>query len=159
MTDFLFIPSFLESNYEDLKSLTFILVIFYVAVLVAIFVDLVSGVDRAKREGRKRCSDGFKRTIYKIKDYYSVLLLFTVIDVVASIWFPLPYFTAIGTISLILIEGKSFYENKKGLNKGIKDLPATLLQVLENRDKVADLIKLIDENSKKKEDDRTEENI
>lgn len=151
---FLFIPSFLENNYEDLKSLTFILVIFYAAVLVAIFVDLVSGVDRAKREGRMRCSDGFKRTIYKIKDYYSMLLLFTVIDVVASIWFTLPYFTAIGTISLILIEGKSFYENKKGLNKGIKDLPATLLQVLENRDKVADLIKLIDENSKRKEDDK-----
>ena len=158
---FLFIPSFLESNYEGLKSLSFILVIFYAAVLVAIFVDLVSGVDRAKREGMKRCSDGFKRTIYKIKDYYSMLLLFTIIDVVASIWFTLPFFTAVGTIAIIFVEGKSVYENKRGLNKGIRDLPDALRQILKSKDKADELLNFLESKGQKKrhEDERSNSNF
>ena len=57
-------------------------------------------------------------------------MLFTLADIVASVWFSLPFFTAVGTISIVFIEAKSVYENKKDINKGVKDLPDVLLQIL-----------------------------
>ncbi len=143
----LFIKSILNHDWNRLQNLSMILVIFYACVLVAILIDLASGVEKAKRKGVMRTSFGFRRTISKVKDYFSVLMLFTVADIVASVWFTLPFFTAIGTIAMVFIEARSVYENKKDLNKGIKDLPDVLLQIIKNKDKAEELIKLLDENN------------
>ncbi len=148
----LFIKSVIEGNWEHIKSLSFVLVIFYACILIAIFVDLSAGIEKARREGEVRTSYGYRRTVYKIRDYFSVIMLFTLADIVASIWFTMPFFTAIGTISLVFIEAKSVYENKKGLNKGIKDLPDVLLMILKDKDKLAELTKFLDENNKLKDE-------
>lgn len=155
--EFLFIPSFLAEDYGRLQDLSFILTIFYGAVLAGIGLDLVGGVERARREGTPRRSHAFKRTVYKVKDYFNVLLLLTVVDVVASIWFSLPFFTAVGVIGLLYVEGKSIYENKKGISKGVRDLPSAIREIMDNRDKLEELIKILDKNSniKKNEKDNT----
>ena len=75
-------------------------------------------------------------------------MLFTLADVVASVWFKLPFFTAVGTIAMVFIEAKSVYENKKDMNKGIKDLPDVLLQILKNKDKAEELLKFLETTSK-----------
>ncbi len=142
----LFIRSILEHDWNRLQNLSLILAVFYFCVLVAIFVDLAAGVEKAKRHGVMRTSFGFRRTINKIKDYFSVLMLFTVADIVASVWFSLPFFTAVGTIAMVFIEAKSVYENKKDINKGIKDLPDVLLQILRNKDKAEELLKFLEDN-------------
>ena len=144
----LFINSILQEDWHRLKSLSLILVIFYFCILMAILLDLASGIDRAKRNKEVRTSYGLRRTIYKVRDYFSVIMLFTIADVVASVWFTMPFFTAIGTISLVFIEAKSVYENKKGLNKGIKDLPDVLLQILKNEVKIKELTRFLEEADK-----------
>lgn len=146
----LFINSILTHDVQRLKGLSMILAVFYFCVLVAIFVDLGAGIDKAKRQGDIRTSYGLRRTIAKIKDYFSVLMLFTLADIVASVWFSLPFFTAVGTISIVFIEAKSVYENKKDINKGVKDLPDVLLQILKNKDKAEDLLRFLDNGKKDK---------
>lgn len=146
--ELLFINCIIEQNWVRLKSLALILVVFYVCILIAIFVDLCSGVERSKRQGELRTSYGFRQTIYKIKDYYSVIMLFTLADIVASVWFTMPFFTALGTIGMVFIEAKSVYENKKDLSKGIKDLPHALLHILKNKDKAEELLEFLETKSK-----------
>ena len=150
MTDFLFIQAFLLKDYNRLQDMAFILVIFYICILVAISIDLASGVERARREGDVSTSHGFKQTLYKIKDYYSIIILFTIIDVVASLWFTLPFFTAVGTIAIIFVEGKSVYENKRGLSKGIRDLPDALRQVLKSKNKADELLNFLESKEQNK---------
>lgn len=143
----LFITSLIDNDWSRMKSLSLVLVVFYFCILMAIFVDLCAGVDKAKRHGEIRTSYGLRRTIHKIRDYFSVIMLFTLADIVASIWFTLPFFTAVGTIAMVFIEAKSVYENKKDINKGIKDLPDVLLQILKNKDKSEELLKFLQTNS------------
>lgn len=144
----MFIGSVIESDWEHLKALSLVLVIFYFCILMAILVDLCAGVDKAKRNGEARTSYGLRRTIHKIRDYFSVIMLFTLADIVASVWFTMPFFTAVGTIAMVFIEAKSVYENKKDINKGIKDLPDVLLQILKNKDKTEELVDFLQTSNK-----------
>lgn len=151
-----FISSLMAHDWARLQNLSMILAIFYLCVLGSIFVDLASGVEKAKRNGVCRTSYGFRRTINKIKDYFSVLMLFTIADVVASVWFSLPFFTAIGTIAMVFIEAKSVYENKRDANKGIKDLPDVLVNILKSRDNVSEIIDIFNKlnESRRNENER-----
>ncbi|MCH5319434.1 MAG: phage holin family protein [Paramuribaculum sp.] len=97
----------------------------YVCVLVAILVDLRSGVMNSKRSGRCRTSHGYRKTVEKAGRYYVTLIAMTMIDamVVGSLVFlsltggpkisPLPVFTTLGAIGLCLIELRSIYENSQ----------------------------------------------
>ena len=49
---------------------------------------------------------------------------------------------------MIFIEAKSVYENKKDVNKGIKDLPDVLFQILKNKDKAEELLEFLESNNK-----------
>ena len=147
----LFINSILEHDWERMHDLSFILVLFYAAVLIAVLIDLQSGMERAKTHGAAGTSYGLRRTLIKIRDYFSVLMLFTMADVASSIWFSLPVFTALGTIGMIFIEGKSVMENKRGLKKGVSDLPETLLQLFKNKDSLEEIFKLLNEQKNTEE--------
>lgn len=94
----------------------------YALVMCCILADLWSGVRKAKRLGVARTSYGYRRTISKIAQYYNVLIILTLIDVMqmASLWYlevyyqyflPIfPFITLIGAIGICLIEFKSIYE-------------------------------------------------
>lgn len=146
----LFIPSLIGRDWDRLHDLSLVLVVFYICVLGAILIDLWSGIDRAKRENILRTSFGFRQTIKKVKDYFSVLMLFSIADVVASVWFSLPFFSAIGTIGIIFVEARSVYENKKDVNKGIKDLPEAIARILKNKDDVKALLYSLEFDERKK---------
>jgi len=141
----LFIRSLIDRDWIRLQELSLILVIFYICVLGAVLIDLWSGVDKAKRENVLRTSFGFRQTIKKMKDYLSVLMLFTIADIVSSIWFSLPFFSAIGTIGIVFVEARSVYENKKDINKGIKDLPETIAKILRNKNDMEALLYFLEE--------------
>ena len=88
----LFINSIINNDWARFKSLALVLAVFYFCTLLAIMVDLAAGIDKAKRHNEMRTSYGLRRTICKTRDYFSVLMLFTIADVVASVWFSLPFF-------------------------------------------------------------------
>ena len=145
----LFVKSIIESDFNRLYLLSIILLVFYMAVLAAILIDLWSGVERARRNGNARTSYGFRRTIIKIKEYFGLLMLFTITDVVASVWLSLPFFTALGAIGMIWVEAKSVHENKKDI-KGLKDLPQVIIDLLKNKDNISKVVNFLENEQRTK---------
>lgn len=104
----------------DLAGDSLLFVLLHALVLGAILIDLASGWRKAKRQGVARTSKALRRTISKINSYFSCLLLLSMIDValyLVDIWerfgIPeLPYFCALGTVFILIIELRSVYENR-----------------------------------------------
>lgn len=131
----------------------------YSAVLLAIFADLIAGWRKAKKDGFLRSSKGLRRTVKKIGEYYNLMFVISVIDIVqmVAIWqggmsLPtMPFFSYAATIFLCIIELKSIYERKSekeradiedvakflvklAKDKGTKDTISALSELLEQRD-------------------------
>ena len=94
----------------------------YVAVIVAIVVDLRSGLLKARRLGQPRTSRGLRQTVDKAVRYLLMLISLTVIDalLIATAmacreygWAVplLPPLTVLGALALCAIETKSVIEN------------------------------------------------
>lgn len=92
----------------------------YVVVLFAILADLYAGWRKAKKDGFLRSSKGLRRTVKKVAEYYNLMFVVSLIDLVqmTAIWqagwnLPqMPFFTMLATIFLCIIELKSIYERK-----------------------------------------------
>lgn len=96
------------------------------------FIDLWSGVDAAKACGEKIQSNGLRRTVSKLGDYFRIELFFLMFDGLGSLisWYELPYASMVGALAIILIEGKSVVENsrkKKSSAANIPDLIKTIV--------------------------------
>ena len=64
------------------KQMLAICVIIAVAVFLAILIDLVCGLHKAKQRGEKRNSFALSRTITKFRERESAIFLATMIDVI-----------------------------------------------------------------------------
>lgn len=107
----------------NLSSLLALLVVEYLGILLAVLADLVSGVRKARRDGRPCTSRGLRRSVAKLSSYYLALFCLTVVDGIAiaalvtlasfgrQLIPPFPYLTTVGSLSLALIEAKSIAEN------------------------------------------------
>lgn len=94
----------------------------YIIVLGLIFLDLWAGVRKAKKRGEYRTSDGYKRTIDKIRRYYNMMLAVSLVDVlqIALLFYlhwgynydipMLPIFTFVGATYIAFVEIKSIRE-------------------------------------------------
>lgn len=121
----------LNNNWENLEFEALIIVILWVLPLFAYFVDFWTGVEGAKAQGEELHSQGFRKTIIKIGDYWRFQFMALLIDVVGSLLpiYTLPYVSMIATISVILIEFKSVRENFKK-KKSIATKAITLSETL-----------------------------
>jgi len=110
-------------NYMGIKLL--ILLAVYVLVLVAISLDLWSGISKAKRKGKCLRSDGLQETTKKIGRYFNVLFIFAILDLLQMLVVfsfkdydtllsvpILPFFTFLVAAFLIFTEALSIYENR-----------------------------------------------
>jgi hypothetical protein len=122
----------------------------YVVALSSIFILFASGVDfytgvrRARANGEKVYSGGFRKTINKDINYLIVFFLATFIDVLASS-FPfwrLPYLSVLVGIACIVIEGKSVLENQRATKENAADIPFEIRDIIKNVS-AGDLNKLI----------------
>jgi len=150
----LFIPSIINEDWSRLKMLLFVLVVLYACVFAAVLIDLFFGIRRAKRLKISRTSYGFRRTIAKLTNYFGLLLMFTIIDILASIMFKMPYFTIIGAIGIVTVEAKSVFENLKKQEKGIEEIQKLIQMIFENKEEIKSFITFLKINSN--ETERTE---
>ena len=116
-----------------------LMIVDYAAVLVAVLIDLRSGMLKARRRGETRTSKGYRRTVDKASRYFITLLALSVIDsmvVMAAMLLrstmawnvpALPVFTTIGAICLTLIEAKSVVENTQKRSEYTADALTGLL--------------------------------
>lgn len=152
----LFITSFLAKDYVALELKLELVMIMWFIVLFAIIIDLIAGVRKARQLGEARTSQGFKRTVNKLCQYYGLMCFAFMFDILASVVEPLPYFTTIAALFLVFIEAKSVFEKAedKDRRKITKEVEK-LVTVLENR---GDVLKAISEIIKKEEGKENEDN-
>lgn len=100
--------------YEIIQTIMPNVVIFaglYIAVLLAILADLVSGCRKAKKDGFLRSSKGLRRTVRKIGEYYNLMFVISVIDIVQMVaifqggwnFVQMPFLSFAATIFLCII--------------------------------------------------------
>lgn len=152
----LFINSFLSKDYDTLESKLILVLIMWFIVLLAIIIDLIAGVRKAIQLDEARTSQGFKRTVTKLMQYYGLLCFALMFDVLASIVEPMPYITALASIFLVFIEAKSVYEKaeEKDRRRMTKEADK-LITLLENR---GDVLKALSEIIKKEKEANNDTN-
>lgn len=115
----------------------------YIAVLLVIIADLISGCRKAKKDGFLRSSKGLRRTVKKIAEYYNLMFVISIIDCVqmVAIWesglsIPrMPFFSFLATIFLCIIELKSIYERKTDKERAeIESMAKFLVKAVKDKD-------------------------
>lgn len=147
----LIIQTLLMGNYETARIDAAIIGVMWLLVAIAIVIDLLSGVRKARERGEMRTSYGFKQTVNKVVLYYAFMLFALMFDCIGMFFYPLPIVTFICAAFLIFIEGKSVFEkahdkDKRKFTKSVEELAI----LLENRE---DLIKGLSELIKQKTED------
>jgi hypothetical protein len=145
----LFIPSIMSQDWQHFNTLLIVLAVLYACVFIAVMIDLFFGVKRAKSLQIARTSFGYRRTITKLTSYFGLMLMFSIIDVAASVVLKMPYFTVLGAIGIVIIEAKSVYENLKHQEKNVEQFPKTLHKLLENKDNIKSLISFLNSQTDK----------
>ena len=103
-------------------QIVFIIICFAI-ILIAVFLDLNSGIKKAKKRNEYVSSYKMRRTLEKLRLYLSVTLIAVMIDVVqiffiymhncqttGKIWWMLPIATGLVSLFIVLLEGKSIKE-------------------------------------------------
>lgn len=128
----LFIPSILSGDYRTFFIKLIIVFALWMIAIVASLVDLKTGIDASKRLGNfKTTSSGLRQTLKKDFQYFTLLIIALLFDVVFSYLttltdiipflglFRVPVFTILSVIIILAIE---FISVKENLEKGKKQI-------------------------------------
>ena len=83
----------------------------YIAVIIAMAVDFVAGLRKAKQAGIASTSRGYKMTTEKAAKYFLPMLCLTCVDLMTSVILPAPFFTMLMAGFNIFCEWKSVLES------------------------------------------------
>lgn len=116
-----------------------VILISWFTIVISCLVDFWSGCSTAKALGQKLNSHGFRKTMDKIGDYFKVAVVFLLFDILGSLfaWYGLTYATIVVAFGVILIEGKSVFENakrKKSSAAKIKDIVTEIVKAATEKD-------------------------
>jgi hypothetical protein len=139
----------MNEDWSHLNALLTVLAVLYACVFVSVLIDLFFGVKRAIRQKIVRTSFGYRRTITKLTSYFGLMLMLSIADIAASVIFKMPYFTVLGAIGIIIVEGKSVFENITEEEKSIEEIQKVLLKLIENKEDIKSLITFL--NTQKSE--------
>ena len=109
------------------------------ALLLAMLIDLISGVRKAKQRGEATTSTGFKKTCEKARKYFSPYLVLVCIDLLAAVLLPVPAFSMLWAAYCIYCEFKSVRE-KAWQKEELRKAEKTLSIITENKDDLAKLV-------------------
>lgn len=127
-----------------------------VVIIVAVLLDLNTGLSAARKNKERIKSRILRRTITKILDYLRVLLFGVMIDVLglSFVWYSAPYCTILVAVGVVLIEVKSVFENYQKSKSAAKELPNIIEQIIGTvtKDDAEKIIEIIKSNKYKKED-------
>lgn len=116
--------------------------------IVAMVVDLVFGVYKARQLGEATTSTGLKKTCEKARKYFSPFAVLVCIDLLSSVISPIPAFSLLWSSYCIFCEFISVRE-KAWKKAELRKQERTMSIILENKD---DIAKMIAELIKKQSD-------
>lgn len=104
--------------------------------LVAMGMDLIFGVRKAKALGQVTTSTGYKKTAEKGKKYFMPFAVLMMIDIIGCIILPAPFFAMIWAAWCIFCEFKSVRE-KAWTKAELRKAERTMSIIIENKDDIA----------------------
>lgn len=107
----------------------------WIANILAVLIDLWTGIDKAKAKGEPIQSGGLRKTITKVGDYWAVQLFGLMIDIVGSLFWSFPFASMIVGLGILIIECRSVIENLREKKSAAAHLPDVLTQIIAARDK------------------------
>jgi len=142
---------------EDFYIAIVVFCICYIADFIAIGVDLIAGVRKAKKAGIARRSEGYKRTVKKVAVYYNCLFAVSVVDVFLLMlvyvmqlkghWMSVPLFPVLTLLAgayIAFVEARSVFEKleEKERSRASADVTAVLKLLADDskKDKIKSLL-------------------
>ena len=134
---------------EHLYRFAFIVSLCMAAMLVAMVVDLIFGVKKAKRNGEATTSTGLKKTCDKARKYFSPFMATVCIDIIAACAnLQVPIFSMLWSAYCVFCEFISIRE-KAWQKAEIRKQERTMKVILENKEDIAKtLIQLLNQEQK-----------
>ena len=134
---------------EHLYRFAFIVSLCMAAMLVAMVVDLIFGVRKAKRNGEATTSTGLKKTCDKARKYFSPFMATVCIDIIAACAnLKVPIFSMLWSAYCVFCEFISIRE-KAWQKAEIRKQERTMKVILENKEDIAKtLIQLLNQEQK-----------
>ncbi len=132
-----------------LYRFAFIVSLCMAAMLVAMVVDLIFGVRKAKRNGEATTSTGLKKTCDKARKYFSPFMATVCIDIIAACAnLQVPIFSMLWAAYCVFCEFISIRE-KAWQKAEIRKQERTMKVILENKEDIAKtLIQLLNQEQK-----------
>ena len=134
---------------EHLYRFAFIVSLCMAAMLVAMVVDLIFGVRKAKQNGEATTSTGLKKTCDKARKYFSPFMATVCIDIIAACAnLQIPIFSMLWSAYCVFCEFISIRE-KAWQKAEIRKQERTMKVILENKEDIAKtLIQLLNQEQK-----------
>ncbi len=125
MRTLLFIPALLEGDVHGFMVKLSVMLFSFLFVIVAVNIDLISGIAASKRTGTKRTTSwGLRRTLTKLLQYFAVFIVMLLLDMGLSVFSPflsifsVPLLSGLAVIVECVTEGISVLENtRRGRDK------------------------------------------
>jgi hypothetical protein len=111
----------------------------YIAVIIAMAVDFVAGLRKAKQAGIASTSRGYKMTTEKAAKYFLPMLCLTCVDIMTSVILPAPFFTMLMGGFNIFCEWKSVMESTHDKQE-MREAANTLNVIVKNKDDIVGII-------------------
>ncbi len=108
-------------------------------ILVAMIIDGISGVAKAKERGEARTSIGYKKTADKARKYFTPFLSLVCIDMITSVVIPIPAFSMLWAAYCMFCEFVSVRE-KSWQKEEMRQAEKTMSVIIENKDDIAKLV-------------------
>lgn len=107
--------------------------------IIAMTIDLITGIQKAKQRGEATTSTGLKKTATKARKYFTPFFTLCCIDILCSVICPLPAFSMLWTAYCIFCEFISVRE-KSWKKEEIRKAERTMSIIVENKDDIAKLV-------------------
>ena len=108
-------------------------------IIVAMGVDLIFGIRKAKALGQATTSTGYKKTCEKGRKYFMPFAVLMMIDIIGCIILPAPFFVMIWSAWCIFCEFKSVRE-KSWTKAELRKAEKTMNIIIENKDDIAKMV-------------------
>lgn len=127
MIDFL-----MTGNFDVIQAQVYMILGMWFVMTLAVCVDLWAGVDSARARGEKIYSGGLRRTFSKLGDYWRIQVMALIFDLIGSCisWYNLPYASILVTAAIVLIEGRSVWENERAKKSNVAKLPDAIRSII-----------------------------
>lgn len=106
-------------------------------VIFAVLIDLWDAIYTARKLGVKVRSHKLRMTINKMGEYWRIMLLGFVFDLIGVIFpfYAYPYLSILICVGIVLIEIKSVYEHAKRRKSRVADIPDIIEEVIKATNK------------------------